>query len=52
MECIKDIAHRLARNYMNKFMAFVLNVTFNNMLVLLAKETGVLGENHRPVANH
>ena len=52
MKCIKDIAQRLARNYMNKFMASVLNVTFNNMSVLLAEETGVLEENHRPVANH
>ena len=44
MKCIKDIAQRLARNYMNKFMAILLNVTFNNMSVLLAEETGVLEE--------
>jgi hypothetical protein len=36
----------------------VLNATFNNILVilglsvLLVKETGVPGENHRPVASH
>ena len=34
----------------------VLNVTFNNIIswrsVLLVKETGVPGENHRPVASH
>ena len=36
----------------------VLNATFNNIFVisrrsvLLMKETGVPGENHRPVASH
>jgi hypothetical protein len=36
----------------------VLNATFNNIkviawgTVLLVKETGVRGENHRPAANH
>jgi len=36
----------------------VLNVTFNNMAaiswrsVLLMEETGVPGENHRPVVSH
>jgi len=36
----------------------VFNATFNNISViswrsvLLVEETGVLGENHRPVANH
>jgi len=36
----------------------VCNVTFNNILViswrsvLLMEETGVPGENHRPVASH
>ena len=39
-------------------MVMVLNATFNNILVLswrsvlLAEETGVSGENHRPVASH
>jgi hypothetical protein len=36
----------------------VFNITFNNILVilwwsvLLVEETGVPGENHRPVASH
>jgi hypothetical protein len=36
----------------------VLNVTFNNILVisrrsvLLVEDTGVPGENHRPAASH
>jgi hypothetical protein len=36
----------------------VFNVTFNNILViswqsvLLVEETGVPGENHRPIASH
>ena len=36
----------------------VVNVTFNNILVLswwsvlLVEETGVPGENHQPVASH
>ena len=36
----------------------VFNATFNNIsvmswgLVLFVKETGVLGENHRPAASH
>ena len=36
----------------------VFNATFNNISViswrsvLMVEETGVLGENHRPVANH
>ena len=40
----------------NKMMVF--NATFNNISViswrsfLLVEETGVLGENHRPVAGH
>jgi hypothetical protein len=28
------------------------NATFNNILVVLVEETGVPGENHRPVASH
>ena len=40
------------------FGCMVFNVTFNNIAVisqcsvLLMEETGVLGENHRPVARH
>ena len=30
----------------------VFNATFNNISVLLVEETGVLGENHWPVASH
>ena len=30
----------------------VFNATFNNISVLLVEETGVPGENHRPVASH
>jgi hypothetical protein len=30
----------------------VLNAIFNNIPVLLVEETGVPGENHRPVASH
>ena len=36
----------------------VFNATFNNIsviswrIVLLVEETGISGENHRPVANH
>ena len=39
-------------------MVMVLNATFNNisvvswMSVLLVEETGVPGENHRPVVSH
>jgi hypothetical protein len=39
-------------------MVMVLNATFNNIsaiswqLVLLVEETGVPGENHRPIASH
>jgi len=42
----------------NWFRVMVLNATLNNisviswLLVLLVEEAGVLGENHRPVANH
>jgi hypothetical protein len=41
-----------------KVRVMVFNATFNNISaiswwsVLLVEETGVLGENHRPVANH
>jgi len=28
------------------------NATFNNISVLLVEETGLPGENHRPVASH
>ena len=28
------------------------NAAFNNISVLLVQETGVSGENHRPVASH
>jgi hypothetical protein len=46
---------------LNKFileLVMVFNATFNNISailwqsVLLVKETGVPGENHRPVASH
>ena len=30
----------------------VFNATFNNISVLLVKETGVPGENHRPADCH
>jgi hypothetical protein len=30
----------------------MLNATFNNISVLLVEETGVLGENHRPITSH
>ena len=30
----------------------VFNATFNNILVILLDETGIHGENHRPVASH
>jgi hypothetical protein len=30
----------------------VFNATFNNMSVLLIKQIGVPGENHRPVTSH
>jgi len=33
-------------------MIMMFNATFNNMSVLLVEETGVLEENHRPVASH
>ena len=39
-------------------MVIAFNLTFNNIVVipwqsvLLVEETGVLGENHRPVASH
>jgi len=42
----------------NGFGFMVLNATFNNITVimwrsvLLVEETGVPGENHRPVASH
>jgi hypothetical protein len=42
----------------NGFGFMVLNATFNNISVitwrsvLLVEETGVPGENHRPVASH
>jgi len=29
----------------------VLHVTFNNISVLLVKETGMSGENHQPATN-
>ena len=41
-----------------RFRFMVFNATFNNITVislrsvLLVEETGVLGENHRPVASH
>ena len=34
------------------FGFMVFSSTFNNISVLLVEETGVLGENHRPVASH
>jgi hypothetical protein len=43
---------------MRRATAIVFNATFNNISaiswqsVLLVEETGVLGENHQPVANH
>ena len=30
----------------------VFNATINNVSVFLVDETGVLGENHRPVTSH
>jgi hypothetical protein len=43
---------------MRRATTIVFNATFNNISaiswqsVLLVEETGVLGENHQPVANH
>ena len=34
------------------FWLMVFNASFNNISVLLMEETGVLGENHRPVESH
>jgi hypothetical protein len=33
-------------------MVMTFNANFNNISVLLVQETGVSGENHRPVASH
>jgi hypothetical protein len=30
----------------------MFNAIFNNISVLLVEETGVLGENHRPITSH
>ena len=34
------------------FRIVVFNATFNSISILLVEETGVPGENHRPVASH
>jgi hypothetical protein len=58
MSWFDDISHNYENWYsMNKF-EFTVKVTFNNisailwLSVLLAEETGGLGENHRPTAIH
>jgi len=33
-------------------MVMVFNATFNNISVLLVEETGIPGENHRPITSH
>jgi hypothetical protein len=44
--------------FMAALISMAFNATFNNIsaiswrLVLLVEETGVSGENHRPVASH
>ena len=34
------------------FNAMVFNATFNNISVLMLEESGLPGNNHRPVENH
>ena len=54
-----EILHNILRHWFCLFVCLiVLNATFNNisvkswLSVLLLEETGVPGENHRPVASH
>ena len=48
----------MKNNSLRGLWGMVLNATFNNIsviswrLALLVEETGVTGENHRPVASH
>jgi len=55
---IKTVHNILYDYYMVWFGFMVLNATFNTISiiswrpVLLVEETGVPGENHRPVASH
>jgi hypothetical protein len=54
----KYAIHDLVINIFEGVRVMVFNATFNNILVtswwlvLLVKETGVHGENHRPAAGH
>ena len=55
-ELLYEMYHCLLEKSVGCFMVF--NTTFNNISaiswrsVLLVEETGVLGESHRPAANH
>ena len=54
------LTFRKERKWVSRFLVLVMvfNATFNNILVILwrlvflVKETGIPGENHRPVASH
>ena len=57
-ECIKGDASDAVYGFVRGVRVMVFNVAYNNISailwwsVLLVEETGIPGENHRPVASH